>query len=202
MNSHIEDVTHRIAEEGYVGLAVDLYTYAGHKITGDDDEAVKLMDNLRYYTAMRYLADGVGYLKSADFAQRDRIGVVGFCMGGSYSLLMACQNRDIRAAAAFYGQIINEQPTEDNPVNPIELVPEMSCPLLYIHAGADEWITQDHANRLRDAMKQSGKEGEVTSYPGAPHAFFNDTLPDVYRPEEAKDAWRRTLTFFQRHLNP
>ncbi|MEE9198402.1 MAG: dienelactone hydrolase family protein [Dehalococcoidia bacterium] len=201
VNDHIKDVTNRVASEGYVGLAVDLYTYAGHKITGDADEASRLAEELRYDTAMRYLVGGVEYLKNADFARGGSIGVLGFCMGGSYSLLMACRNRDIRVAVAFYGQVINEQPTEENPVNPIELVPEMSCPLLYIHAGADEWIPLDHANRLRGAMKQAGKEGEVRSYPGAPHAFFNDTQPDIYRPEEAKDAWRRTLAFLERGLN-
>ncbi|MFQ5874157.1 MAG: dienelactone hydrolase family protein, partial [Dehalococcoidia bacterium] len=160
----------------------------------------KLSEDLRYDTAMHYLAGGVDHLKNSGFARSDRIGAVGFCMGGGYSLLMSCQNRDIAAAVAFYGQIVNDHPTEKNPVNPIELVPQMSCPLLYIHAGADEYIPLHHANRLRDAMAEANKEGEVKSYPGAPHAFFNDTQPDIYRPKEAKDAWQRTLAFFQRHL--
>ena len=200
VDDHIKDVTNRFAREGYASLAVDMYSYAGNKITKDADEAARIMEGLRYDTAMRYLADGVNYLKDADFAHSDRIGVVGFCMGGGYSLLMSCQNRDIKAAVAFYGQIVNDQPTEKNPVNPIDLVPQMSCPLYYIHAGNDEWITLEHANRLRDAMKEANKEGEVRSYPGVPHAFFNDTQPDIYRPDDARDAWRRTLTFFRQRL--
>lgn len=201
LDGHIKDLTDRFAREGYAALAVDMYSFAGNKVTLDADEAAKLMESLRYDTAMRYLNGGVDYLARADFARGDRIGVVGFCMGGGHSLLMSCLNKEIKAAVAFYGQIVNDQPTENNPVNPIDLVPQMSCPLLFVHAGLDEWITLDHADRLRDAMKKSNKEGEVKSYPNAPHAFFNDTKPDIYRQEEAQDAWRRTLAFLRRHLD-
>ena len=201
LDGHIKDLTDRFAREGYAALAVDMYSFAGNKVTLDADEAAKLMESLRYDTAMRYLNGGVDYLARADFARGDRIGVAGFCMGGGHSLLMSCLNKEIKAAVAFYGQIVNDQPTENNPVNPIDLVPQMSCPLLFVHAGLDEWITLDHADRLRDAMKKSNKEGEVKSYPNAPHAFFNDTKPDIYRQEEAQDAWRRTLAFLRRHLD-
>ncbi|MCH8088127.1 MAG: dienelactone hydrolase family protein [Chloroflexi bacterium] len=200
LDGHIKDLTDRFAREGYAALAVDMYSFAGNKVTLDADEAAKLMESLRHDTAMSYLNAGVDYLASADFARGDRIGVVGFCMGGGHSLLMSCLNKEIKAAVAFYGLIVNDQPTENNPVNPIDLVPQMSCPLLFVHAGLDEWITLDHADRLRDAMKRSNKEGEVKSYPNAPHAFFNDTKPDIYRQEEAQDAWRRTLAFLRRHL--
>ena len=74
-------------------------------------------------------------------------------------LLMSCQDTGIGAAAAYYGQIVNDEPTEENPVNPIELVPQMSCPLHFVHAGLDEWITLDHADRLREAMKFGGQGG-------------------------------------------
>ena len=75
----------------------------------------------------------------------------------------------------------------------------MSCPLLFVHAGLDEWIILDHADRLREAMASAGKEGEVKSYPNAQHAFFNDTQPDIYNEDDAKDAWERTLKFFGKH---
>ena len=200
VDAHIKDVTERVAREGYAALAPDLYTYAGHVVTKDADEAAKLAEDLRYDTAMRYLKGGVDYLKSSKYAHPDRIGAVGFCLGGSYALLMACGDTGIGAAAAFYGQIVNDEPSENSPVNPIEMVPQMSCPLLFVHAGLDEWITVEHANRLREAMKVAGKEGEVKSYANAHHAFFNDTQPDIYSESDARDAWDRTRKFFRKHL--
>ena len=200
VDGHIKDLAERFAREGYAALAPDLYTYAGHRVTKDADEAAKLAEELRYDTAMRYLRGGVEYLKESGVAVADRVGVVGYCLGGSYALLMSCQDTGIGAAAAYYGQIVNEEPTENNPVNPIEMVPQMSCPLLFVHAGLDEWITLDHADRLREAMASAGKEGEVKSYPNAQHAFFNDTQPDIYNEEDARDAWDRTLKFFKKHL--
>ena len=200
VDEHIKDVTERFAREGYVSVAVDLYCHFDTRITEDADEAADLAGRLAYDSAMRDLAAGVEYLKNSDKVGNKPIGVVGYCLGGGYSLLMACKNRDIAAAVAYYGQIVNDQLTDENPVNPIDEVPQMICPLFFVHAGADEYITLDHANRLRDAMQAAGKEGEVRSYQGAPHAFFNDAHPEVYRAEEAQDTWKRTLAFFQRHL--
>ena len=80
------------------------------------------------------------------------------------------------------------------------MVSQMSCPLLFVHAGLDEWITVEHADRLREAMKREGKVGEVKSYSNAHHAFFNDTQPDIYSESDARDAWERTRKFFRKHL--
>ena len=198
VDDHIRDVTDRVAREGYTALAPDLYTYAGHVVTKDADEAARLAENLRYDTAMRYLKGGVDYLKAS--AHADSIGAVGFCLGGSYALLMACGDTGIGAAAAFYGQIVNDEPNEKNPVNPIDMVSQMSCPLLFVHAGLDEWITVEHADRLREEMKREGKVGEVKSYSNAQHAFFNDTQPDIYSESDARDAWERSRKFFRKHL--
>ncbi len=200
VDDHIKDVTDRVAREGYTALAPDLYTYAGHAVTRDADEAAKLAEDLPYHTAMAYLKDGVAYLQASQHVPAERIGAVGFCLGGSYALLMSCGDTGIGAAAAFYGQIVNEEPNEKNPINPIKIVSQMSCPLLFIHAGLDEWITVEHADRLREAMKAEGKEGAVKSYAKAQHAFFNDTQPDIYSESDARDAWERTRKFFRKHL--
>jgi carboxymethylenebutenolidase len=111
-------------------------------------------------------------------------------MGGTYSLLLPCHSREIKAAAPFYGQV----------PSPPEPLRNLACPVLYIYGDADGWITMADVNRLREALKRYGKAGEVKIYPGAPHAFFNDTRKDVYRPVEARDAWTRTLGFFAKHL--
>ncbi|TLY19124.1 MAG: dienelactone hydrolase family protein, partial [Nitrospirae bacterium] len=114
-----------------------------------------------------------------------RIGVTGFCMGGSYALMLPCVNADIKAAAPFYGQV-------PNPDTPLQT---LAGPVLYIYGEDDGWITKADVQRLAAALKKYNKPGEIKTYPGAPHAFFRDNDPSVYRPEAAKDAWVRAKAF-------
>lgn len=110
-------------------------------------------------------------------------------MGGSFALLLACHNQAIRASAPFYG---------DAP--PDDLLKQLGAPVLFIGAELDQWITTDKMERLREALRRYGKEGEVVIYPGANHAFFNDTRPEVYDREAAEDAWRRVVGFLSEKL--
>jgi carboxymethylenebutenolidase len=110
-------------------------------------------------------------------------------MGGSYALLLPCRSKDIRATAPYYGEIPDEATLKN-----------LACPILYVYGDADFWITKDEVKRLETTLKKLAKPGEVKIYPGAPHAFFNDTRKDVYRKTEAQDAWRRTLDLFAKHL--
>jgi carboxymethylenebutenolidase len=119
-----------------------------------------------------------------------RFGVTGFCMGGSYALMLPCVNPAIKAAVPFYGQV-------PNPDTPLE---KLSSPVLYIYGEDDGWITKADVQRLANALKKYRKIGEVKTYPGAAHAFFNDTRSDVYKPAQAKDAWERAIGFFKQHL--
>lgn len=190
LNEHIKDVARRFAREGYIALAPDLYSSQGHKVTADPNEAGRLMSSLKEQQAIKDLKATVAHLKGLEGVDRGRLGVVGFCMGGTYALLLPCHSQEIRAAAPFYGQV----PSPSDPLR------NLTCPVLYIYGEADGWITMADVNRLRDALMLYGKTGEVKIYPGAPHAFFNDTRKDVYRPTEAADAWTHVLGFFARHL--
>jgi carboxymethylenebutenolidase len=80
------------------------------------------------------------------------------------------------------------------------VIGKLSCPVLFIGAEKDQWITIEKMNRLDAALKQHGKEGEVRIYKGADHAFFNDTRPDVYSRTDAEDAWKNVIEFFNQHL--
>jgi carboxymethylenebutenolidase len=90
----------------------------------------------------------------------------------------------------FYGQV----PNPDTPLK------NLAAPLLYIYGEDDGWITNADVQRLRDALRKYNRPGEIKTYPGCTHAFFNDTRKEVYRPAEAADAWKRTVAFFQQHL--
>ena len=83
---------------------------------------------------------------------------------------------------------------------PTDSLKYLVAPVLYIHGGADTWIIKREADRLQQGLTQFGRPGEVVSYPNCPHAFFNDTRPDAYRANEARDAWKRTLQFLRTRL--
>ena len=190
LNDHIKDIARRFATEGYVAIAPDLYSRMGHVQTTDSKEAGQLMNRLREEEVLSDLNATMTYIQQAPEVNPGRVGVTGFCMGGGYALTFPCVNEGVKAAVPFYG------PTP-NPDTPIQ---SLGCPILYIYGEDDGWITRTDVQRLLDALTKYDKPGEVKTYPGASHAFFNDTRKEVYKPAEAKDAWRRTLAFCKQHL--
>ncbi len=184
LNPHIEDVTRRFARGGFIAVAPDLYDGV---TTKDSTEASKLMGSLKTEKGFEYLQIVLDRLRS--MKEVTSVGVTGFCMGGTFALLLACHAK-VEAAAPFYGDV---------PVD-TTLIGKLSCPVLFIGGEKDQWITLEKMNRLDTAIKQYGKEGEVRIYKGADHAFFNDTRPEVYNKTDAEDAWKRAIEFFNKHL--
>ncbi len=190
LTEHIKDIARRYAAEGYVAIVPDLYSRLGHALPTDAGEAGKLMNTLKQEDGLIDLNATVAYLKSVPEVDAAKIGITGFCMGGSYALMLPCVSPEIKAAVPFYGQV-------PNPDTPIQ---KLACPVLYLYGEDDGWITKADVQRLAAALKKYNKAGEIKTYPGAPHAFFRDTDPTVYRPEAAQDAWARTKAFFKQHL--
>jgi carboxymethylenebutenolidase len=183
LNDHIKDVADRFAREGYTVLAPDLYD---GKVTKSSDEAGKLMQGLDQQAALETLNGAVAYLKGHGATS---IGVTGFCMGGSFALLLPCHNSAIKAAVPFYGDV----PSDD-------VLKGLGAPILFLGAADDPWINLEKMNRLRSSLTELGKEGEVKIYDGVGHAFFNDTRPEAYNRAAAEDAWQRTKRFFEENL--
>lgn len=186
----IKDVARRFVREGYVAVAPDLYSRLGNRVTTDSSEAAHLMNNLRQEDGLKDLNATVTYVKTLPGVEAGKIGVTGFCMGGSYALMLPCVNPGIKAAAPFYGWV-------PNPDTPIQ---NLACPVLYFYGEEDGFVPKADVQRLAAALKKYNKSGEIKTYPGAGHAFFRDTDPSVYRQAEARDAWSRTLAFFRQHL--
>jgi len=134
------------------------------------------------------LVKAVEYLSSQDFVKREKIGSIGFCFGGGMSINLAC-HAETAACVIFYGE---------NP-SPIELVSNIKCPVLGLYGGDDTRINSN-LDQLVRAMTQYKKDFEMRIYPGAPHAFFNDTSKGTYREQAAKEAWDRVLRFYARTL--
>jgi carboxymethylenebutenolidase len=185
LNDHAKDIAGRFAAQGYVTLAPDLYEGT---VTTDSAKAGELMQGLDQERALQTLNGAVNFLKSQPTVSPDKIGATGFCMGGTFALLLA-RNADIKASAPFYGD-----------VPPDEVIENMTAPVLFIGAENDPWINMEKMERLRAGLRKFGKEGEVKIYNGVGHAFFNDTRPEAYDPAAAHDAWERVLKFLAAKL--
>lgn len=186
LNDHIKDIAGRFAAQGFVALAADLYD---GRVAKDAGEAGRLMQSLDQKRALGKLDAAVDYLEKRSNVAPNSIGVTGFCMGGTFALLLPCRNKRVKAAAPFYGD-----------VPPEETLRELSAPIFFVGADQDQWITMEKINRLKDSLARLGKKGEVKVYTGMQHAFFNDTRPEVYDKSAATDAWNRTLQFFRDNL--
>jgi len=184
---HIKDVCDRFAAEGFVALAPDLFH---GKTTKSPDEAGKLMMALRIDEAERDLSAAVEYLSTHEAVTSEKIGVVGFCMGGALSLYTATKNSRIGACVVFYGGHPKVKPD----------LPNLHAPVLGLYAERDGFVTPAVARELERELTKLGKQIEVVIYPETDHAFFNDTRPEVYNAAAAADAWRRTTEFLRKHL--
>jgi len=185
---HIKDLCDRFAGEGFVALAPDLYH---GKTTKSPDEAGKLMMALRIDEAERDLSAAAQYLARHDSTSSEKIGVVGFCMGGALALYTATKNSKIGACVVFYGGHPKVKPD----------LPNLHAPVLGLYGQNDRSVTPAVVRDLEQRLKTLGKQIEVKIYPGADHAFFNDTRPQVYNAEAAADAWQRTVDFLRKNLS-
>jgi carboxymethylenebutenolidase len=190
LTSHIADVANRLAAEGFVALAPDLY---GGATTHDADEAGKLMQALPVEQAARDLGGAVDYLLGHDAVTSSTVGAVGFCMGGGFVLVLAAQQGDrIGAAVPFYGVLGEKYPS----------FADLSAPLLGHFGDRDEFVPLDQVHALAATIEQqSGHVPDFRFYP-AGHAFFNDeNLLGTYDPEQAAMAWDATLRFLREHVS-
>ncbi|HEV2859374.1 MAG TPA: dienelactone hydrolase family protein [Pyrinomonadaceae bacterium] len=184
---HVKDVCDRFAREGFTALAPDLYH---GKTTRSPDEAGKMMMALNIEQAEKDLRGAVRYLLGHEATGGERVGTVGFCMGGVLSLFAASKNRQVGACVVFYGIHPKVEPDFEN----------LSAPVLGLYAERDQFVPPEAVRELEARLRSHGKQVETHIYPGADHAFFNDTRPEVYDAAAAEDAWRRTIEFLRAHL--
>lgn len=183
---HIKDVCDRFASAGYTALAPDMYH---GKTTTSPDDAGKLMMALNIGQAEKDLRGSIQYLLDREECSSSTVGTVGFCMGGQLSLFAACANPQVGACVIFYG------------IHP-EVKPDISAlraPVLGNFAEKDEMVPPSAVKDLEKRLSDAGKTVDFKIYKGADHAFFNDT-GQHYDETHARDAWNRTLKFYQENL--
>jgi len=183
INDHIRDIAGRYANEGYICVAPDLYR---GRLAKDADEAARMMHELAMEDGIATIAAALDETKRVYNAQK--VGITGFCMGGTFALRAACEVNEFAAAAPFYGDIPGD-----------EVLQKLSVPTLFIAGALDAWINPEKVGTLEDAARKFDLPVEIVSY-NADHAFFNDTRPAVYNADAAADAWQRVLELFRKHL--
>jgi carboxymethylenebutenolidase len=188
LNDWVKDQARALAKEGYVALAVDLYR---GKVTASADEAHQLMNGLSPDRAMRDIKAAYSYLQARTDVRKDRIGVIGWCMGGRYSLALATEEPGVAAAVAYYGA---------PPTDPAAIA-RIKAPVLGNFGAGDQGPSPADVRAFEAAMKTAGKAVDVKIYEGAGHAFANVNNPwKGYREAAARDAWARTTAFLAKHL--
>ena len=204
INSHIRDVTERVAREGYVAFAPDFFhrTRPGADYGYDDDGFAKGMELLNALTADEMIADAraaLAYLRSRDDVDGDRIGCMGFCIGGHMAYLTACET-DVKAAAVFYGGGITAPQGPGGAPSTVGRTQKISGKVLGLFGGRDSFIPRQQVDVLAETLRQDGVRNDVVTYDDEDHGFFCDQR-DTYHAAAAKDAWERVKRLFSEELS-
>lgn len=186
LNGQIKGVADRLARIGYIAIVPDLYR---GKVASEPDLAHELMRGLNEDRAVALVKGAADYLRRLDHAPNRPVGTIGFCMGGRLSLAAALKGGDLQAAAMFYGSVETTK----------EAVAPLVCPLLGLFGRDDRGISEDDVKKFESALKEAGKSARIVVYPGAGHAFFNETRPS-YDKEAAQDAWANLQDFLAENL--
>lgn len=187
LNDWVKEQASELADEGYVALAVDLYR---GKVATTPDEAHELMRGVPEDRAARDLKSAFDFLKSQKNVKANRIGSIGWCMGGGYSLDVALEEPTLAADVINYGHLASD------PAN----LKKIGAPILGIFGGQDKGIPPEDVKTFAQALTRLGKKIEIKIYPDAGHAFENPNNKSGYRAADAADARKRTLDFLDRTL--
>jgi carboxymethylenebutenolidase len=183
----VKQQTAKLADQGFVALAVDLY---GGKVAANSDEAAQLSGALNDDQVVLELMNGILYLTTLNEVERDRIGAVGWAMGGYYALRLAMHVPRLGACVDNYGAL----PTDPNEIE------AMAAPVLGNFGADDRGVTPTDVDGFKKTMKNLNRIVDVKVYDGAGHSFENPSDASTYRPEAAQDAWNRTVSFLNKSL--
>jgi carboxymethylenebutenolidase len=187
LNDWVKEQAAKLADEGYVALAVDLYR---GKVATTPDLAHELARGLPEDRAKRDLHAAVEFLQSQANVKKDRVGAIGWCMGGGYSLDVALQEPSLAADVINYGHLATDA----------DALKKINAPILGLFGGQDRGIPPDDVHKFEATLKKLGKKVEIKIYDDAGHAFENPTNKAGYRAEDAADAWQRTVDFLLENL--
>lgn len=184
LNENIKEMANKLASHGYIVLAVDLYN---NKVGTTTEEARQLITSFDSEIGVNNMNSAISYLETE--YSTESIGSIGWCFGGGQSLNLAMNNSDLDATVMYYGQVSSDSESLSN----------ISWPLLGIFAEKDQGIPVDSVKEFESSLEELGIVNEIIIYPGVDHAFANPS-GERYAPEQSKDAWQKTIKFFNENL--
>ena len=187
LNDQIRAAAADLAKAGYAALAVDLFRGT---LAKSPEEAKKIVMGLDASQAISDLQEAFQFLSSRPYVKKGKVGSVGWCFGGGYSLGLAISQPDLAACVVYYGRLESDTAK----------LSRIRSPVLGFFGKDDAGIPVAAVNGFEAAMKQAGRRIETHIYPGAGHAFANPTRTDAYRPEATKDSWGRMMKFLSSTL--
>ncbi len=199
LNSNIKNVCDRLAKAGYAALAPDFYHGDIYEYT-DLQNAIAKLKSLNDDTVMAEVGKGLEFLAERQEVAADRVGVMGFCMGGRYTFLANAVHADkFKAAAAFYGAGIAPEKDALGRQPLLDRVAAMQAPIMLVYGADDESIAPDEHGRIAQALSTAKKRYILSVFPNAGHGFLSDRR-DSYAAAPAREAWQMTMNFFRHNL--
>jgi len=196
----VKDCARRFAKQGYCAVAPELFQREGG--VGHIADIQAILKIVLAVPRKQILGDVMAaddWAKKLPGVRADRVGVTGWCWGGSTVYQVAATNPDIKAAVAWYGPPARPYPDTPNPVTGFDVAKDIKCPFLGLYGEKDQGPSPADATRFGDVLKQTDKNVEIVIYPGAGHGFFADYRPS-YDATAAADAWKRCTAFFEKWL--
>ncbi len=187
LNDWVKEQASKLADQGYVALAIDLYR---GKVGTTPDEAHELMRGVPSDRANRDLLAASSYLRSQKNVNPAKLGAIGWCMGGGYALDLAIADPKLKAAVINYGHLASDTAT----------LQKINAAILGIFGGQDKGIPPSDVNKFEADLKALGKPAEIKIFPDAGHAFENPNNKQGYRADDAKQAWELTTAFLAKYL--
>lgn len=198
VHEYIKDICRRLAKQGYLAVAPELYARQGDPSKYSDIQRLlaEIVSKVPDAQVMADL-DATAAWAAANGGAHERLGITGFCWGGRIVWMYAAHNPKLTAGVAWYGPVARAYHAWDR--TPLEIAAQIQAPILGLYGGADGGIPNDTVEKMRDALKAAGNtKCEIVIYPNMPHAFHADYRPS-YRKEAAEDGWKRLLAWFNQH---
>ncbi len=198
VHEYIKDVCRRLAKQGYMAIAPQMYARQGDVLSlSSIDDIRKIVAKVPDAQVMSDLDAAVAFAKASGKADVNRLAITGFCWGGRATWLYAAHNPQLKAGVAWYGRLVGEA-NSLTPGHPVDVAADLKAPVLGLYGGEDQGIPLDTVEKTRTACESANKKCDIVVYPGAPHAFHADYRPR-YRAEPAKDGWSRLLAWLKQH---
>jgi len=198
VHEHIRDICRRLATEGYLAIAPELYFRQGDPAEYDDiptlfNELVSKVPDAQVLADLDHVANWA----SRNGGDMRNTAITGFCWGGRISWLYAAHNPQLKAAVAWYGKLVGDKSMKQ-PKHPVDIAIDLNAPVLGLYGGKDDSIPQESIEVMRQALRAANADAEIIVYPDAGHAFNADYRAS-YHQESAQDGWQRMLAWFKRY---